>query len=145
MRFDHLMKEVLEHHALMVRHANGLNQVLKNFRTAAYRFAKALIEIRTNHFNEFLTIVTSHQLTIDQWMDDKFAVLEQNFHEDRRNILKAIEDGISEEDYVRDGVIAVTPPFPVHREGAPAQPARLRTGELAERNDVDRVRRTRRR
>ena len=100
--FNHLWHDALSQHASAVRHANGAASATKLFRKAAYRFAAVMIEITEKHHNEFLTMCNSSGVDIQAWKDKHFEVIEQ-MGDDRRNLIRAIKDGMTEKDYLAQG------------------------------------------
>ncbi|MCO6436509.1 MAG: hypothetical protein J5J06_05430 [Phycisphaerae bacterium] len=105
-RFDHLLASCLKHHAEVVRYANGVRTSLQRHRRAAYRFARDLIEIQQHHYNDFVRWVLTEGVDLDGWMDKYFDPIEQ-LGGDRRSLLSAVQNGMSEKEYVKLGVFAV--------------------------------------
>lgn len=100
-RFDHLVRNMLTAHAAVVRHYNSIRTSIPLFRRAAYRFAARLLEIQKKHHNEFLDYVRTHGVDVDTWTNQHFDPIEQ-LGDDRRNLLRCIEEGMTEKDYIRD-------------------------------------------
>ncbi len=99
-RFDHVLRDAITQHAAMVRHFNAIKRSIPLFRRAAYRFACNVVEIQKNWHNEFLDYVKTHSIDIDRWMDERFDTIEQ-FGGDRRQLLRSIEEGMTEKEYVK--------------------------------------------
>ena len=98
-RFDHLLHDALAGHTAMVRHFNAAARSIQLFRRSAYRFAVAVLAIQKNYHNEFLGFARTNNLSIDQWLDQHFDPIEQ-MGDDRRNLFRCIEDGMTERQYV---------------------------------------------
>lgn len=96
-RFDHMWHSAIAHHAAMVKHYNGMRNAVQRFRKAAYAFACDVLAIQKEHHNEFLAVVPD----VDAWMDEHFDPIEQ-MGDDRRVLLKNIQDGMTERQYVKD-------------------------------------------
>jgi len=103
MRFDHLWAEVQRLNSLCEKRFNCLYGSMRRARCAAYRFAKKIIEVRTQFPNEFREQVMSEGLDIDAWMDRHFAVIEQTFNQDRRILFANIEKDMTLREYARHG------------------------------------------
>lgn len=99
-RFDHVLRDMITQHAAMVRHFNAIKRSIPHFRRSAYRFASFLIEAQKNWHNEFVNYVKTHDIDFDRWMDEHFDVIEQ-LGGDRRQLLRSIEEGMTEQQYIK--------------------------------------------
>lgn len=102
MTFNKLWHDAITFNAIMCKHASGIVNGVRMFRINSYRFAKTVLALRKLHHNEFLNMVTSSGMTIDQWMDDKFGPIEE-MGGSRKDLLKSIEEGMSEKEYIAQG------------------------------------------
>lgn len=98
-RFDHLISEANRQHSLMVKHSNGLTNLVRLLRRSAYRFAVAVLEIQKNCHNEFLDYCRSRGVSIDDWMEEHFGPVEA-MGDHRRKLFDNIEQGMTEKEYV---------------------------------------------
>ncbi len=101
-RFDHLLKRAFDSHTTMVGGANNIRKMTRTYRRAAYRFAASVLLIEKHWHNEFLAHLASEKTSVDDWFESHFEVIEQ-MGDDRRNLWKAIEDGMTEAQYVDQG------------------------------------------
>ncbi len=101
-RFDHLWNRMLGDHTAMVGHYNGTRNSMRLFRKSAYRFAVGLLYIQKHHHDEFVKFARSNGADIDVWLNDHFAPIE-DMGDHRLRLLRAIEDGMTEKQYVADG------------------------------------------
>ncbi len=101
-RFDHLWNRMLGDHTAMVSHYNGTRNSMRLFRKSAYRFAVGLLYILTHHHDEFVKFAKSNGDDIDAWFSEHFAPIE-DMGDHRQRLLRAIEDGMTENQYVNEG------------------------------------------
>jgi len=107
MLFDELFAKALEEHARMVRCANAVGRNLRMFRRSAYRFTRYVLEMEQLDHNRLVDLVHTEGKTVPEWMDDHYAVLEQNFGEGRDHIFEALKQGVSESDYAEQGPMGI--------------------------------------
>ena len=88
------------------RHLRLLGTHVEGIRRQAYRFAKGVLELRKQHINKMVALIKSEGKTLQQWLDDHFAVIEQ-MGDTRERIAAAIESGVTEAEYVAEGEIAI--------------------------------------
>lgn len=105
-RFDHLWHEALVAQASLERHARLVGHHVREFRRSAYRFAKAVLDMRTQWPNELRDMVLSEKLDLAAWLDRSFEVIEA-MGDTRERIWAAIEAGVTEREYVAQGEIAI--------------------------------------
>lgn len=107
-RFDHLWKEALESHARLSMKCQSATNFLRQARKEAFRFTLYVMTMRREFPNDFLDQVSSlkdeagKHMTVDQWLDDKYAALTA-IGETQRDIERAINEGVTEKQYVIEG------------------------------------------
>jgi len=106
-RFDHKINEALAIHAEMVEYGGRALSNLKVLRRKAHRFAAILIDIMEHDMEEFAPFTATSKQNVDEWLDDRFLIMEQCFGEDRRVIIQLVRDGVSEEEFVSNGCLAI--------------------------------------
>lgn len=109
-RFDHVWAETLEVQERMKSKCSSAGVFLRQAREAAYRFTKNVMLLTQHYHNEFMDHVASlkdpvsgRHMTIDQWLDDQYMPL-LAIGETQRDIQKAIEEGMTEKQYVHLGM-----------------------------------------
>jgi len=107
-RFDHLWKEALECHARLSMKCQSATNYLRQARKEAFRFTVYVMTMRRDFTNEFLDHVSSlkdaagRHMTVDDWLDDHYAALVA-IGETQRDIERAINEGVTEKQYVVEG------------------------------------------
>jgi len=101
-RFDHLWRDAIKWHAVMVKHANGIQTAVRLFRRAAYRFAVAVLLIQKHCHNEFVQFAVNSGFDLNAWLDDHIDAIEQ-LGDDRRTLMASIEQGMTEKEYLAQG------------------------------------------
>lgn len=101
-RFDHWWKQANESWTRFRRHYNVVQRITKAARCDAYQFAAALLAMQTKWPGELLNMVKSEGVTLDDWIDERFALIE-DLGESRKNLLDAIGRGMTEKQYAQEG------------------------------------------
>lgn len=102
LRFDHVMKAMNQAYTNLLKNQGKLADLNGMCRRDAYRVAKSLEMVQVQFHNQFLDIVAGEQTTIAEWIDRRFQPIEQ-MGEDRKNLIQAIRDGMTEREYVEQG------------------------------------------
>lgn len=121
-RFDHVLHKLLADHAAVVKHYNGARTAMRLFRKAAYRFASGWLILQKQHHNEFLAFAKNSNIDVTEWMDEHFAPIEEA-GDNRQQLLKSIEDGMTEAEYVKQGHL-----WGVRKRSAASNTAKADTG-----------------
>ena len=105
-RIDKQLRNMLTHHQNMLRHLNGAKRAWRLFRRSAYRFAVQVMELQEKTHNEFLEFVAGTNMSMQQWLDEHFAIIEQSPNgESRTELFAAIREGMTEREYVDKGML----------------------------------------
>lgn len=103
-RFDHVFRRLLQAGDGLIAGSNSIREHLIRFRRHAYRFASALSELQTEYHAELVAQVKSTGMKLDEWLDQYFNPIEQ-MGDNRKRLLEAVREGMTEEEYIKQGRI----------------------------------------
>ena len=105
--FNHLWREATVAYDGLTTHGRLICTHVAEFRRNAYRLAQNYLQMEKHHHNELVDMIKSEGKTATQWMDERFALIEE-MNETRERLFAAIEAGVTETEYVQEGTIVVT-------------------------------------
>lgn len=103
-KFDHLWHDATVAFGELTKYRRRLALTVQKVRRHTYRFTRDVKLMNEHYHSELLALITSEQTTIQAWMDDHFAMIEQ-MGDTRERIFMAIDNGVTEAEYVEEGEI----------------------------------------
>lgn len=98
-RFDHLLREALNLKQTVELHGQAAKRARELCLKAAYRCAKALVDLQTNWHNELLDFCKTQQTNIDEWIVTCLAPI-LDLGGNPQDLLRSVEQGMTVKDWL---------------------------------------------
>jgi len=105
--FSHLWHEAIAVvYPSLEKNVKKAKRGVAGVRRDAYRFAKLVRLMIDHHYNALVDQIHTNSQSFRDWMDAHFEIIE-SMNETRERIFAAIETGVTEEQYVAEGELAI--------------------------------------
>ena len=105
-RFDPLWRNATVAYGELHKYTRRMQSNVREVRRHAYRFAASVKVMLEYHHNEFLAMIASEGVNLQQWLNSHFELIEA-MGDNRERIFQIIESGCTEREYVAEGSVVL--------------------------------------